>query len=109
MDIRTRLRALTLATLLPVVAFGMFGTYVLVEREKETLERAMRDRARALMTAIDAELHASATPLQLLALSPSSTAATWRRSGSRRSGRSTRATATGSTCWCGAPTPARWC
>ena len=70
MDIRTRLRALTLATLLPVVAFGMFGTYVLVEREKETLERAMRDRARALMTAIDAELHASATPLQLLALSP---------------------------------------
>ena len=48
----------------------MFGTYVLVEREKETLERAMRDRARSLMTAIDSELHASATPLQLMALSP---------------------------------------
>jgi signal transduction histidine kinase/ActR/RegA family two-component response regulator len=69
-DIRTRLRALTLATLIPVVAFGMFGTYVLVEREKQTLERAMRDRALSLMTAIDGELRASATPLEVLARSP---------------------------------------
>ena len=71
MDIRTRLRALTLATLIPVVAFGMFGTYVLVEREKATLERAMSDRARALMTAIESELRASVTPLEVLARSPS--------------------------------------
>ena len=70
MDIRTRLRALTLATLIPVVAFGMFGTWVLVEREKTTLERAMGDRARSLLTAIESELRASATPLEVLARSP---------------------------------------
>jgi signal transduction histidine kinase/ActR/RegA family two-component response regulator len=70
-DIRTRLRALTLATLIPVVAFGMFGTYVLVEREKATLERAMSDRARSVMTAIEAELRASATSLEELSHEPS--------------------------------------
>jgi signal transduction histidine kinase/ActR/RegA family two-component response regulator len=69
-DIRTRLRALTLATLIPVVAFGTIGTWVLVEREKTTLERAMGDRARSLLTAIESELRASATPLEVLARSP---------------------------------------
>ena len=71
MDIRTRLRALTLATLVPVVAFGMFGTYVLVEREKATLEHAMGDRARSVMTAIEAELRDSATSLEELSREPS--------------------------------------
>ena len=71
MDIRTRLRALTLATLIPVVAFGMFGTYVLAEREKATLERAMSDHARSLMTAIESELHDSATSLEALSREPS--------------------------------------
>jgi len=70
-DIRTRLRALTLATLIPVAAFGMVGTWVLVEREQATLERAMADRVRSLLTAIESELRASATPLELLARSPS--------------------------------------
>jgi len=70
-DIRTRLRALTLATLIPVVAFGMFGTYVLVEREKATLEHAMGDRARSVMTAIEAELRDSATSLEELSREPS--------------------------------------
>ena len=70
MDIRTRLRALTLATLIPVVAFGMFGTYVLVEREKATLKRAMSDRALA-DDRDRAELRASATSLEVLSREPS--------------------------------------
>ena len=34
-DIRTRLRALTLATLIPVAAFGMVGTWVLASSPSE--------------------------------------------------------------------------
>ncbi|HYC45132.1 MAG TPA: ATP-binding protein [Burkholderiales bacterium] len=70
MNIRTRLRALILATLLPVAILGGASAYVLVEREREAFERGALDRVRALMTAIDAELQATITPLQLLARSP---------------------------------------
>ena len=50
--------------------FGAVGAYMLVERERDSFERAALDRVRALMTAIDAELRASITPLELLARSP---------------------------------------
>ena len=43
---------------------------MLVEKERETFERGALDRVRALMTAIDAELRASITPLEVLARSP---------------------------------------
>jgi hypothetical protein len=64
-DIRSRLRSLILFTLLPVAIFGIAGAWVLVERERATFERGARDRVRALTTAIDAELHAVITPLEV--------------------------------------------
>ena len=50
--------------------FGAVGAYMLVQRERDSFERAALDRVRALMTAIDAELRASITPLEMLARSP---------------------------------------
>jgi len=50
--------------------FGAVGAYMLLERERDSFERAALDRVRALMTAIDAELRASITPLEMLARSP---------------------------------------
>ena len=70
MNIRSRLWALTFATLLPMAIFGAVGAYMLVERERDSFERAALDRVRALITAIDAELRASITPLEMLARSP---------------------------------------
>ena len=70
MNIRTRLWALTFATLLPMAIFGAVGAYMLVQRERDSFERGALDRVRALMTAIDAELRASITPLETLARSP---------------------------------------
>ena len=69
LNIRSRLWALTFATLLPMAVFGAVGAYMLVERERDSFERAALDRVRALMTAIDAELRASITPLEMLARS----------------------------------------
>ena len=50
--------------------FGAVGAYMLVQRERDSFERGALDRVRALMTAIDAELRASITPLEMLARSP---------------------------------------
>jgi hypothetical protein len=70
MRIRTRLRALILITLLPVAALGAATAYLLVEKERETMELAARARVRGLMAAVDAELRGSIAPLELLARSP---------------------------------------
>ena len=53
-----------------MAVFGAVGAYMLVERERDSFERAALDRVRVLMTAIDAELRASITPLEMLARSP---------------------------------------
>jgi signal transduction histidine kinase/CheY-like chemotaxis protein len=71
LNLRWRLRGLIVATLLPVGIFGLAGSYLLFDRERDTFERGARDRVRALITAVDAEIHASVTPLELLARSPS--------------------------------------
>jgi len=70
MNIHTRLRALILVTLLPIAIFGVAGAFVLVEKERDTLARGLRDQARTVMSAVDTELQASVAPLQLLARSP---------------------------------------
>ena len=70
LNIRSRLSALTFATLLPIAIFGAVGAYMLVQRERDSFERGALDRVRALMTAIDAEFRASITPLEMLARSP---------------------------------------
>jgi signal transduction histidine kinase/ActR/RegA family two-component response regulator len=72
-NIRRRLRSLIIATLVPLVVFGLGGAYVLAQRERDTFERSARDRVRALMTAIDTELGASVAALEVLAQSPSLT------------------------------------
>jgi signal transduction histidine kinase/ActR/RegA family two-component response regulator len=70
LNIRSRLWALILATLLPMAILGAVGAYMLVQKERESFERGALDSVRALMTAIDAELHASITALEVLARSP---------------------------------------
>jgi signal transduction histidine kinase/CheY-like chemotaxis protein len=71
LNIRTHLRALIITTLIPIAIFGAAGAYILVKKERDIFERGARDRVRALMTAIDAQLRSSITPLELLARSPS--------------------------------------
>ncbi len=95
MNIRSRLWALTLATLLPMAVFGAVGAYMLVQRERDSFERAALDRVRALMTAIDAEMRASITPLEMLARSPALDGETSLRFVSRRNARSMAGAATG--------------
>ena len=70
MNIRNSLRALILVTLFPIAVFGIGGAYHLVKKERSTLERAIEGRSRALMTAIESELQASITALEVLARSP---------------------------------------
>jgi signal transduction histidine kinase len=58
-------------TVLPLVLLGIGAAYYLVEKERESMQRGVRDRVHALMTAIDAEMEAAIAALQLLAASPS--------------------------------------
>ena len=109
MNIRSRLGALTFATLLPMAIFGAVGAYMLVQRERDSFERGALDRVRALMTAIDAELRASITPLEMLARSPTLIATTSRNFVLRPSERSTAGVATGSTSCCLTRTRLRYC
>ena len=70
MGIHTRLRALILITLVPVAIFGIAGAWVLVNKERETLSRGIRDQVRAIQAGIDTEVLSSVGPLQVLAQSP---------------------------------------
>ncbi len=71
MSIRGRLRILILVTLLPVTAVGAATAYVLLEKQRETVQRGARDQVRAIMTAIDTQLRSAVTALELLARAPS--------------------------------------
>lgn len=68
--LKTRLRLLILITLLPVAGVGVVGTWLLVQREIGAVQAGTWERTRALTTAVDAELQASISALQLLAASP---------------------------------------
>ena len=70
MNIHTRLRALIFATLLPVAIFGVAGAFMLIQKERDTLARSLRDQARTVMSAVDPERQTSVAPLQVLARSP---------------------------------------
>ena len=69
--LRSHLRLLTVATLLPVVVFALVAAVLLAQREKAVFERGARERVLALATAIDAGLGSSVTTLQALATSRS--------------------------------------
>jgi hypothetical protein len=53
-NLRQHLLWLTLGTLFPVVLIAAIGAVVLALREQETFERGVRERTRAVLTAIDA-------------------------------------------------------
>ena len=69
MTIRSHLLLLALAAVLPVLAFGLLVSLALVRYERETQRVGAVDQARAMMTAVDAELHGSIGTLQALAAS----------------------------------------
>jgi signal transduction histidine kinase len=71
MSIRSHLLLLALAAVLPVLAFGVFVSVALVRYERETQRIGTVDQARAMMTAIDAQLRGSLAALQALASSRS--------------------------------------
>lgn len=69
LSVRTQLFLLTLCVLLPVLGFAAYVSYLLVQQDRQSIERGAMQRTRALMTAIDAELRGSVTSLELLAAS----------------------------------------
>ncbi|HET8875653.1 MAG TPA: ATP-binding protein [Casimicrobiaceae bacterium] len=70
MTIRSHLLLLAIGVVLPVLAFAIFVSVVLVEQDRSTVERAAMDRARAMMTAVDAELRGSITTVLAIGASP---------------------------------------
>ena len=71
MKLRTRLFLLVAGTVVPLVALALFLSILLVDHERDTLQRGALDRNRAFMTAVDAEINGHATSLLALASSES--------------------------------------
>ncbi len=70
MALRGYLTALTLATLLPVVAFAIVLSVLLLDRDRETFRRGAEERTLALLTAVDTQLNGSISTVQALAVMP---------------------------------------
>jgi signal transduction histidine kinase len=68
MKLRSHLLVLALATLVPVVAFAIYVSALLVERERDTFQRGAADRTRAILTAVDLKLNGTVAALEALAL-----------------------------------------
>jgi PAS domain S-box-containing protein len=66
-SLRSRLILLVLATMTPLLVFAVIMVIRLGHEERATFERGATERARALLTAIDAELGGSITVLEALA------------------------------------------
>ena len=71
MKLRSHLLVVTLATLVPMALFAIGGAYLLAERERDAFRRGAIERARAVMSAIDAELKGAVTTLEAMAALPS--------------------------------------
>jgi signal transduction histidine kinase/ActR/RegA family two-component response regulator len=69
LTIRSHLLLLAVAAVLPVLAFALFASVVLVEHDREMQQEGALHRARAMMTAVDAELRGATATLQALAAS----------------------------------------
>ncbi|HEX4332238.1 MAG TPA: ATP-binding protein [Usitatibacter sp.] len=69
MKLRTRLFLLVAGTVVPLVALAVVLSILLVDHERETLQRGALDRNRAFMTAVDTEINGHITSLQALATS----------------------------------------
>ncbi|HSS29358.1 MAG TPA: sensor histidine kinase, partial [Usitatibacter sp.] len=71
MRLRTRLFLLVAGTVLPLVALAVFLSILLLDHERDTLERGALDRNRAFMTAVDSEINGHVTTLRALGASES--------------------------------------
>ena len=69
MTIRSHLLLLATAAALPMLAFALIACVLLINHDRETRRAGALDRARAMMTAVDAELRGSIATLQALAAS----------------------------------------
>jgi PAS domain S-box-containing protein len=69
MKLRSHLYLLALCTLFPLIAFAIIVSLLFADREQETFERGAKQRTRALLTAVDAELKSSIAALRALAAS----------------------------------------
>ena len=66
MRLRNNLILLVIATALPLVTLAALTSYLLVSHEQANFARAVMDRNRAFMSAVDAELKGHVTSLQAL-------------------------------------------
>ncbi len=69
MTIRSHLFLLALCVIVPVLAFAAYVSVRLLEQNRTAIQNGATDRARAMMTAVDAELKGSISSLQALATS----------------------------------------
>src|SRR5689334_6387454 len=69
MRLRTALVLLVLATALPLVVFALLASAMLVKHQQETYVTAVKDRNRAFMSAVDAELKGTIVALQAMSAS----------------------------------------
>jgi type II secretory pathway component PulJ len=67
MRIRSHLLLLALGSVLPVLAFAVFVTALMVDREQRTFATAAIERLRGTMAAIDADIRGHETTLLALA------------------------------------------
>jgi signal transduction histidine kinase/ActR/RegA family two-component response regulator len=70
MTIRSQLILLAIGAALPVLAFAILLSIVLVEQDRMTVRRGATDQARAMMSAVDAELRGSITTIEAITASP---------------------------------------
>ena len=69
-SLRRLLLLLTAVGLLPLALLGVWGLHLVGEYQQRDQERALLDRARALSSAVDAELDASVAALNAMARTP---------------------------------------
>ena len=71
MRLRSSLSLLVVATAIPLVGFGIIVSVLLVEHDQANFAKAVQDRNRAFMTAVDSQLKGYVDVLQSLAASDS--------------------------------------
>src|SRR5688572_9276613 len=66
MKLRSRLYLLVAGTVVPLAALAVVLGALLVDHERETFQRGVVDRTRAVMSAVDADLRGHIDALQVL-------------------------------------------
>jgi signal transduction histidine kinase/ActR/RegA family two-component response regulator len=69
LTIRSHLLLLAIGAVLPILAFAVLVCVVLVDLDRQTIQRGAMERARAMMTAVDAELRGSLRTVEALTAS----------------------------------------